>query len=136
MKPFAVLAFLLAACATVDPGPPWLVDAIDDSRQAHKPLVVEIYTTWCGPCKTFEAKVLPDPRVQEALSNVVFVRYDAERGRGRDAAQRCSVRAYPTFLGIDKAGRIRLLKKGTEATADEFLRFLEETRRVLGRPPA
>src|SRR5881296_1758475 len=95
---------LLAACATTSggsDGPPWLMDAIEHSRTAGKPLVVEFYTTWCGPCKIFESKVLPDPRVQRALADVMFIRYDAEQGRGRDAASRCKIQSFPTFLGID-----------------------------------
>src|SRR5215471_3082208 len=119
MKLLLAASALLAACATTNDGPPWLFHAVGQARDAHKPLVVEFYTKWCGPCQTFEAKVLPDPRVQEQLSRVMFVRYDAEERVGRDAAARCRINAYPTFLGIDREGTIRLLKKGAQDTPDD-----------------
>ena len=126
-----LLALGAAGCAT--PQQPWLAYAVDHAAAQKKPLVVEFYASWCKPCKHFEAHILPEPRVQAALGRVVFVRYDIDGETGRDAARRCSARSVPTFVGIDRHGTVKLFKAGTESTADEFLEFLAQTERVLGR---
>jgi thiol:disulfide interchange protein DsbD len=123
----AVLA-LAAGCG----GPMYLADHIDAAREEHRPLIVEFYATWCKPCHVFEEQVLPDPRVQQALANVRFVRYDIETTVGQDAARRCQVTGVPTVVGIDDKGYIRLVKRGTEPTPERFLDFLAEAERALG----
>lgn len=132
---------LLAACAAalsacVTPGPQYLPLVIKDAATQQKPLVVEFYANWCKPCQQFEQHVLPDPRVQEALRDVMFVRYDVERPTGQDAQRRCRVTALPSMVGIDGTGKIRLLKQGTESTPDEFLVFLKQAKQVLGTQAA
>jgi len=120
----------VAGCAT--PKQPWLEIAIEDAASKKKPLVVEFYATWCKPCRHFEEKILPDPRVQDALQGMEFVRYDIDGTTGRNAYDRCGAKGVPTVVGIDRDGRVRLLKTGTELTADEFLNFLAQAKRVLG----
>ena len=63
-----LLLLAIAAPAFADPpAPPAIDDAIKQSRTDHKPLVIEFYTTWCGPCKIFESTTLVDKRVQASL---------------------------------------------------------------------
>jgi len=109
-----------------------LTYAVDAATDANRPLIVELSATWCKPCQIFATQVLTDPRVKEALRDVVFVSYDIDTAAGRDAMRRCHARGVPAVLGIDHDGIIRLEKFGTEPTADEFLVFMRQAHAVLG----
>lgn len=126
---FSCLLFSLSSgCAHVPP-PPRLESVLAQARQARKPVVIEIFTTWCGPCKRFAKSTLPDKEVQTALKDVVFVRYDAERGPGEQVATDYHVSAYPTFLVLDETGAV--CKRGSEfGDVSGFLSLLREARAV------
>jgi len=125
------LLLLLAVGCAAPQGPSTLEEVVEQAAAQKQPLVIEFYATWCGPCKHFERDILPDPRVQAALAGVTFVRYDVDTPRGQDAFQRCHAQAMPTFVGVDAGGQVRLFKEGTEGSADEFLAFLAQAKRVL-----
>lgn len=136
MRWFAILAFASGCAGSSDLSRQLLPYAIDAATDAHKPLIIELSATWCGPCRLFASQVLTDPRVQAALADVMFVRYDIDTPAGRDAMHRCRVRGVPAVLGIDHDGNIRVEKLGTEPTADEFLVFMKQAHQVLGAPAA
>jgi thiol-disulfide isomerase/thioredoxin len=97
-----------------------------------KPLVVEFYTLWCAPCKEFDARVLPEPKVQAELANIRFVRYDAERGSGVAAAEKLRVSQFPTFLAIDDKGEVRAKTTGADpAESTWFIEFLQRASVVV-----
>lgn len=96
-----------------------------------RPLIVELSATWCKPCQMFQTMVLSDPRVKEALRDVVFVTYDIDTPAGRDAMERSGIRSVPAVLGIDRDGVVRVAKIGTEPTPDEFLVFMQRAHTIL-----
>jgi len=119
----------VAAEAAPDPG---ALDAVvAQSARDGKPLIVEFYTTWCAPCKQFEAQVLPQPKVQAALAGVRFVRYDAEHGSGIEAAEKFRVNTYPTFLAVDDKGAVQLKRAGSSDDPTWFLEFLQRGSTVV-----
>jgi thiol:disulfide interchange protein len=127
----AVMVVALACCGPTGHGPRLLPYAVEEANNANQPLVVELGATWCRPCRIFETNVLPDPRVQEALRGVTFVRYDIDTPAGADAARRIGTHAVPVVAGIDREGTVRVFKKGTEQTAENFLEFLREVHEHL-----
>lgn len=131
MRAAIAAAFVVTGCAA-HTGPRLLPYELEEANTAHEPLVIELGATWCGPCHVFEDKVLPDPRVQAALAGIHFVRYDVDTNVGADARSRVRSRAIPTVVGIDRDGRIRVFKEGTDDSADSFLEFLREVHAVLG----
>ena len=71
--------------------------------KAQKKLIfVDIYTTWCGPCKEMDKKTFTDSFVGDKF-NARFINYkiDAEKGFGINLAKRYNVTSYPTCLFID-----------------------------------
>ena len=110
MRWAVVVGFVLSAAVARAAGhgaEPPLDDAVAEAATQGKTLVVEIGTAWCGPCKRFAAKILPGAAVADAREEVVFVRYDAEKGNGVEAGARLAVDSYPTFLVLDGKGRVR-----------------------------
>ena len=61
---------------------------------ASRPCVIDIYATWCGPCKQL-APVL-DELASEFAGQVDFYKFDGEKET--EAASAIGVRAYPTLL--------------------------------------
>lgn len=108
--------------ALADDAPP-VEEVIAAAREQGQALVIEFYTTWCGPCKDFKANVLPLASVKSALGAVHFVQYDAEAGNGLPAASQYNVTGYPTFLVLDGTGKEVLRELGS-MTEERFLAFL------------
>lgn len=132
----AVLVGLLslAACA---PGPvPPLEEVLTRAKQEHKPVVLEVYTKWCRNCKTFAKETLPKRTVQKALADVVFVRYDAERGPGAAVAARYKVQSYPSFLVLDERGMLCQKGRGDSAGAKGFIKLLQTAGAAICSPQA
>jgi thiol-disulfide isomerase/thioredoxin len=99
-----------------------------EAKRQNKPIFVDVYTTWCGPCKLMSAKAFPDARVG-AKMNAGFINYkiDAERGEGETLARRYGVQAFPTSLFIGSDGRLIRRTVGYNGIDS----FLAEAQRAL-----
>lgn len=78
-------------------------DSILNKAKAQKKLIyLDIYTTWCGPCKQMDAEVFANPTVGK-LFNENFINYkiDGEKGEGRDLVDYFELDSYPTSMFID-----------------------------------
>jgi thiol-disulfide isomerase/thioredoxin len=102
---------------------PTLEEAKALSQRLKKTLVLEFSAKWCGPCKEFDRRVLPNPAVQRALSQVVYIHYDAEEQPGQPAARALAVIGYPTFMALGQDGRLIERLEGYRG-AREFVDWL------------
>lgn len=75
------------------------------AAQTGKLIMVDAYTTWCGPCKRMASNIFPQKQVGD-FYNANFINYklDMEKGEGPAVGREYKVRAYPTFLFIDGDG--------------------------------
>ena len=78
-----------------------------EAKKQNKPVFVDVFTTWCGPCKLMAKQAFPDKAVG-TLFNANFINYqiDAEKGEGLDVAKRYAVTAYPTSLFVSADGNL------------------------------
>ncbi|NML23336.1 thioredoxin family protein [Pseudoflavitalea sp. G-6-1-2] len=77
------------------------------ARQENKLVFIDVYTSWCGPCKKMVNEVFPRKDVGEKF-NASFINYklDAEKGEGIDIAKSFDVKAYPTYLFVNGDGEL------------------------------
>jgi thiol-disulfide isomerase/thioredoxin len=76
-------------------------EALEKAKSEQKPLFVDAYASWCGPCKRMAAQVFPQAEVGEFFNaRFINVKMDMEKGEGPDFAKKFPVRAYPTLLFI------------------------------------
>ncbi len=82
-------------------------EALELATKEDKLIFLDIYASWCGPCKLLKSKTFPDARVGQ-LFNSRFINYavDGEKGIGVDLAKKYNITAYPTLLFIDGNGNL------------------------------
>ncbi len=96
-------------------------EALAEAKAQDKLIFMDCYTTWCGPCKAMARDVFPNAQVGEFYNdNFINVKMDMEKGEGRNLAQQYRVRAYPTLLYVDGAGKIVHQSKGRKQV-NQFL---------------
>nr|WP_121271994.1 thioredoxin family protein [Pedobacter schmidteae] len=126
MKKYIFMAFmalltsnLLAQGINFDHGT-WK-EVLAKARQEDKLVFVDVYTSWCGPCKKMAAEVFPLKEVGDVF-NPAFVNYkiDAEKGEGIDIAKKYGVKSYPTYLFVNGDG-VLIYRSGGYNPAKIFL---------------
>ena len=68
---------------------------------AEKPVLVDFYADWCGPCKAMSPVIQEVARTTQGQARVIKVDID----KSVEAAQAYQVQAVPTFI-IFKKGNI------------------------------
>jgi len=92
------------------------------SNPANKRLILmDCYTTWCIPCIQMAQEEFPKKVAGDYFNpNFVSVKFDMEKGEGKEHAKKYGVKAYPTFLILDSEGN-ELNRVVGKATAEEFI---------------
>ena len=78
-------------------------ESILNKAKAQKKLIyVDIYTTWCTPCKQMDAEVFTNTNVGKIFNdNFINYKIDGEKGEGKDLVDYFELESYPTSMFID-----------------------------------
>lgn len=123
-------------------------EALTAQKKKAKPIFMDVYTDWCGPCKMLDKNTFHDKAVADYINeNYYAVKFNAEgqeeinykgtkytnpkyvEGRkGRNAVHEFTylikVRAYPTMVLFDSKGEIKAPLVGYH-TPDQLLTVLK-----------
>lgn len=84
-------------------------EALARAEAEDKHVFVDVYATWCGPCKVMDAVVFPRDDVGEHYNaHFINVKLDAEDEsvNGPAISERYGVAAYPTYLYLNSDGSL------------------------------
>ena len=99
-----------------------LDEACTKAKAEKKLVFVDLYTSWCAPCKMMADKVFPDVKLGAFMNErFVCVKYDMEEGEGPEIAKRYKVDAYPTFLLLNADGDLINPIVGMTPAEGEFI---------------
>lgn len=86
-------------CANCHQDLPWIIDAGDDdfaavAERATVPVLVDLWATWCGPCRTVSPAL--EQLAAERAGRLKLVKVDVDAAPA--LARRFEVQAVPTLL--------------------------------------
>lgn len=106
-------------------------EALEAQKKDPKPIFMDVYTDWCGPCKLLDKNTFHDASIVELISKSYYaVKFNAEGNeeinfngtkytnpgfvedkKGRNSAHEFTrflkVQGYPTMYIIDEKGEIK-----------------------------
>lgn len=101
--------------------PEW-EEVIKEAQRSHKIIFLDAYTTWCGPCKRMEKEVFSRSEEADFFNrNFLNVKYDMERGEGRELRKQFGVKVFPTYLFIHPDGQVLHRIVGAHTAEGVFL---------------
>lgn len=95
--------------------------AMAEAKASGKLIFIDVYTTWCGPCKQMARTTFQADEVGKVFNEkFINLKLDAENDvDGREVAKTYHVTGYPTLLFINGEGR--LVKKLVGIQSEEKL---------------
>lgn len=81
-------------------------EAVEKAKKSSKPIFLDCYTSWCGPCKHMANNVFTLAEAGKFFnSTFVNIKIDMEKGEGVQLKDKFAVKAFPTFLILDSDGK-------------------------------
>jgi len=78
-----------------------LSEALQKAKTENKPIFIDVYATWCGPCKYLSREVFVDEELGDFMNeHFINLKLDGEKGDGQSIMIEFGLDAYPTMLFI------------------------------------
>jgi thioredoxin-related protein len=124
-------------------------EALAAQKKNPKPIMMDVYTDWCGPCKYLDKTTFQDPKfVEYVKANYYPVKFNGEgtsevnykgkkyanpgfdpNRKGRNSVHEFTmflqVQGYPSVYVLDKAGEVKSPLVGYR-TSDELIAELKK----------
>lgn len=98
-------------------------EALELAKAKNKPVFMDCYTTWCGPCKWMAANMFTREDLGDYFNkNFICVKFDMENGEGLEIAKEFEVKAYPTLLFLNGEGQMLNKMVGASQQAEEYVK--------------
>ena len=100
--------------------PPMLSESFEKIIASEKPVLIDFYATWCGPCKMMPPIL---DQVRSKLGDQVrIIKIDVDKNK--DLADALRIKALPTFI-IYKSGEMKWRQSG-EQDANTLIGLIQE----------
>ncbi len=127
MKKIILLSILTTLCYSLfsqEPGIKFSHDSIFTellikSEKLNKPIFIDCYTKWCGPCKKMAKEVFTQKEVGDFYNEqFINAKFDMESKEGSIIREKYKVEGFPTLLFLNSKGEMLHVSLGSRSASD------------------
>ena len=94
-------------------------EALTKAKTEHKLIFMDIYATWCGPCKMLKKKTFNDKDAGSFFNaNFINLSCNGEAGEGEMLANKFKITGYPTLIVLNGDGKLIAMETGYMSAGD------------------
>lgn len=98
-------------------------EALEKAQLEGKGIFVDVYTSWCGPCKMMAKNVFTQEQVGKFYNeHFVCLKLDAEKEAEHGFFEKYQANGYPSFFWLDAEGNLLDTRTGM-VEADVFIQY-------------
>ncbi|MCE5217973.1 thioredoxin family protein [bacterium] len=97
---------------------------MEQAKKAGKPMMIDLYADWCGPCRMLDEQVWTDARVIEAATKYVCVKVNVDKDAA--TADKYKATAIPLVVFAHSDGTVMNRSVGL-VPADKMLALMKNT---------
>lgn len=111
MRIFCTFIFLLLGVVVYGQGIHFYHGSFDfileKARKEKKQIFVDVYTSWCGPCKQMATQVFSDPEVGKFYNETfICVKLDAEKEKSHGFFEKYQAGGFPSLFWLTMEGEL------------------------------
>ncbi len=91
-------------------------EALKAAQKDNKPILMDVYTDWCGWCKKMDQSTFGHKTFQAEASKFVLAKVDGDKNK--ELVQKYGVRGYPTVVFLDSKGNLLQQSVGFKEASD------------------
>ena len=99
--------------------------ALERAKTENKPVMVDFFATWCGPCRQMESQTYTDASVASELTNWISAKIDVDKNQ--EVAQRFGIQAIPTTVLLEPSGK-EIARESGYLGPQQFVSFVKKAR--------
>jgi thiol:disulfide interchange protein len=99
--------------------------ALAKAKSSGKPIMIDVYAVWCGPCKLLDKQIYTARPVIDESANFINIKVDGEKRP--DVMSRYGLNGFPTVILADGDGKVIQMLPGV-LPVDDFVEFMRSGR--------
>ncbi len=99
--------------------------AFDAAKRKDQIVMIDFFTTWCGPCKLLDKNIYQNPAFKAYTEKMICYKIDAEKGEGIGMANKYNIRVYPSVVFVDASGLEIERKIGYDPDLNHYLKEID-----------
>ncbi|MFP4050353.1 MAG: thioredoxin family protein [Thermoplasmata archaeon] len=91
-------------------------EGMQEAKSQGKPIFIDFWAEWCGPCQKMEEEVYPDEDLVQKSSEFINIKVNVDHNN--DLAKQYNIESIPTLMFLNSEGEVLIREIGFMSSSE------------------